>query len=205
MRSLLRSAAVTAIENRLQHARTHCPEPARPVQPIANRLSLQAQQRPEHNLPSGRTHALFDPPPCSFASATRRSLAAISGRRSSSCDGTPTGIAGGSSVSGRGARLRAAGLCPVNTAMACSNCARRTAMSASCVLVASSCVFAWATSACTRNSAFKPFSVQGRAPSDTHKHGIVEQLLFSASALRNRNNQPVRRGSSGAAFPGRPR
>src|SRR5882672_5423232 len=34
-------------------------------------------------------------PICSFASAARRSAAAMSGRRSSSCDGRPTGIAGG--------------------------------------------------------------------------------------------------------------
>ncbi len=34
-------------------------------------------------------------PICSLASAARRSAAAMSGRRSSSCDGTPTGITGG--------------------------------------------------------------------------------------------------------------
>ena len=43
-------------------------------------------------------------PICSFASATRRSAAAMSGRRSRSCDGTPTGITGGSRFSGDGGK-----------------------------------------------------------------------------------------------------
>ncbi len=46
-------------------------------------------------------------PICSLASAARRSAAAISGRRSSSCDGMPTGITGGVLVKATGGRLQA--------------------------------------------------------------------------------------------------
>src|SRR6266567_7095928 len=53
-----------------------------------------------------------------FASATRRSAAAISGRRSRSSEGTPTGAAGGLALSGSTGRERAAGGLPIKRAIA---------------------------------------------------------------------------------------
>lgn len=85
-------------------------------------------------------------PICSFASWVRLSAAAISGRRSSSCDGSPTGITGGSTRSGSGARVNSAGGLPSRTAIACSYAARSTSMSVSCAIVVSSWVCACATS-----------------------------------------------------------
>src|SRR5882672_10452829 len=85
-------------------------------------------------------------PICSLASATRRSAAAMSGRRSSSWDGMPTGMSGGGVASGRGDRPKAAGGFPMSVAIACSSCARCTVMSVACACVVSSWVWAWATS-----------------------------------------------------------
>ena len=66
----------------------------------------------------------------------------MSGRRSSSWDGIPTGTSGGPAASGRGGRLKVAGGSPINVAMACSNCARCTVTSVACARVVSSCVCA---------------------------------------------------------------
>ena len=63
-------------------------------------------------------------PICSLVAATRRSAPAMSGRRSSSSDGTPTGIAGGVAVSGAGGNENVDGGSPNSSAMACSVCAR---------------------------------------------------------------------------------
>ena len=63
-----------------------------------------------------------------FACAMVRSAAAISGRRWSSCEGTPTGIAGTGVVSiFTGIEKLEAGL-PISVAMACSYKARLVAM-----------------------------------------------------------------------------
>ena len=53
-----------------------------------------------------------------LAAATRRSAAAMSGRRSSSSDGTPTGMAGGPVASGAAAIENVAGGRPMRTAIA---------------------------------------------------------------------------------------
>ncbi len=65
----------------------------------------------------------------SFASATRRSAAAMSGRRSRSCEGKPTEISGGWNLEAIDGKLNAAGGFPISTAIACSNCARCTVIS----------------------------------------------------------------------------
>ena len=83
-------------------------------------------------------------PTCSLASATRRSAAAMSGRRSINCDGKPTGIKGGAVFKARSDSENSAGALPVSTAMACSNAARCTPSSISCARVVSSCVRACA-------------------------------------------------------------
>ena len=86
-------------------------------------------------------------PICSFAAAIARSVAAMSGRRSISVDGTPRGISGGGAFTIFSGIETIAGVSPMSTAIACSNCARPTPTSTSCARVVSSCVFACATSA----------------------------------------------------------
>ena len=77
-----------------------------------------------------------------LAAATRRSAAAMSGRRWSSSEGTPVGMAGGSPASGCSGMWKAVAGSPTRTAMACSYCARWTPRSMSCARASSSC--AWA-------------------------------------------------------------
>ena len=81
-------------------------------------------------------NAAFAMPICSFAAATGRSAAVMSGRRSSSADGTPIGItaAAASSATAGGIDTLAGGL-PMRMAIACSNCARATPTSISCARV----------------------------------------------------------------------
>jgi len=62
-------------------------------------------------------------PICSLAAAMVRSLEAMSGRRSSSCDGSVpemAGIVARATVIGSGGRVNAAGALPIRTAIACS-------------------------------------------------------------------------------------
>src|SRR5215510_4157443 len=61
-----------------------------------------------------------------FAEATWRSAAATSGRRSSNSDGRPAGTKGGVCVSGSAAIEKVDAGTPINTAIACSSCARCT-------------------------------------------------------------------------------
>ena len=55
-----------------------------------------------------------------FASAARRSAAAISGRRSNNCEGRPGGMTGGCASSGVTGSEKLLGGCPIRMAMACS-------------------------------------------------------------------------------------
>src|SRR6185369_9513123 len=73
--------------------------------------------------------AASDTPIWALAAATRRSAAAISGRRSSSCEGMPGGIAGGVEMNAATGREKSAGGWPTSSAMACSSWARCTPMS----------------------------------------------------------------------------
>src|SRR5580692_10090811 len=121
----------SVVKDGLRHLRTNSPDAAEPVAPI-----IRVGKNAARAIPI-----------CSLASSTRRSSAAISGRRSRSSEGNPTGTDGRwRTVSGAGARVNLAGGCPIKTAIACSNCARLTVMSVSCTRAASSCVCAWATS-----------------------------------------------------------
>ena len=65
-------------------------------------------------------------PICALAGATTRARpTAMSGRRCSSVDGTPSGTAGTAGVPGRPrASAKSAGALPTSTAIACSSCAR---------------------------------------------------------------------------------
>src|SRR5580698_11233212 len=67
-------------------------------------------------------YAALAMPICAFAWATRRSAAAISGRRSRSWEGTPNGIAGGLVLSGSTGIEKVDAGWPINIARACSNC-----------------------------------------------------------------------------------
>ena len=73
---------------------------------------------------SGYQAAAATPIPA-FAAAIRRSAAAISGRRSNSADGTPSGTLGSSSRYGAAGSANSAGGLPISTAIACSSRARR--------------------------------------------------------------------------------
>src|SRR5689334_12514013 len=68
--------------------------------------------------------AASETPIWALAAATRRSAAAISGRRSSSCEGIPSGIAGGVALNATTGIAKSAGALPISSAMACSNWAR---------------------------------------------------------------------------------
>src|SRR5262245_3717912 len=63
-------------------------------------------------------------PICSLAAATIRSVAATSGLRSMSDDGTPIGTGGGGVASTDTGIETCDGAFPMRTAIACSNCAR---------------------------------------------------------------------------------
>ena len=89
-------------------------------------------------------------PICALAAATRRSAAAMSGRRSSSSEGRPAGTSGtlaakAIGLSRRGSEKAAGGL-PSSSAIAFSSCARCTPRSTACARVLASCVSACTTS-----------------------------------------------------------
>ena len=65
-------------------------------------------------------------PICALAAAMARSEAAMSGRRSSNCDGRPTGTGGGVAVRYLVSIAKFEGTLPTRTAMACSYWARKT-------------------------------------------------------------------------------
>ncbi|MOA22268.1 hypothetical protein D3C78_1428150 [compost metagenome] len=98
-------------------------------------------------------------PMLALAAITERSADAMSGRRSSNCEGRATGTCGNCGMSWLCARLNCAGGRPISTAMAFSNCARcqiRSIMSASVLL---SWVWAWATASLPDTPARYWFSV----------------------------------------------
>ena len=78
--------------------------------------------------------------------ATRRSAAAMSGRRCSSVDGTPVGTSGTVCVHGASASVKVAGAWPTSTAMACSSWARCKARPRSSFFAVASVVSACRTS-----------------------------------------------------------
>ncbi len=77
----------------------------------------------------------------------RRSAAAMSGRRSSSAEGTPTGMGGGVVASGATGSEKVDAGCPRSRAIACSVCTRATPTS-----MASACVVLSWVSACTTST-----------------------------------------------------
>ena len=98
-------------------------------------------------------------PICSLAADTRRSAAAMSGRRCSSVDGTPTGTSGTVGAHWVGASVKSAGALPIRTAIACSSWARWFARPRSSLWVFCSWVWAWYTSECGAMPASKRFWV----------------------------------------------
>ncbi|MNE42511.1 hypothetical protein D3C80_1366380 [compost metagenome] len=80
-----------------------------------------------------------------LAAITLRSAEAMSGRRSSNCDGKLSGIGGSAGIRLLSARAKSAGGLPSNTAMAFSNCARCQIRSIRSAWVVLSWVRAWAT------------------------------------------------------------
>src|SRR5229473_5349084 len=88
---------------------------------------FQAEDGIRDKLVTGvQTCALPISPIWALALATRLSAAAISGRLSSSSEGTLIGTCGGGAVRGSGGRLNSAGGFPIRIATACSYCARNT-------------------------------------------------------------------------------
>jgi len=77
-------------------------------------------------------------PTWALAAATRRSAAAISGRRSNKSDGRPGGISGGGAFHAAAGELKVGAGCPIKVAIACSFCERWTITSMACVRVFSS-------------------------------------------------------------------
>src|SRR6185295_5133523 len=73
-------------------------------QPPKFRIELLSKPSKALSVTVGK-YAALAMPICSFASATRRSAAAISGLRSKSSDGRPGGISGGWRSSGAGCKL----------------------------------------------------------------------------------------------------
>src|SRR5450759_4778013 len=78
-------------------------------------------------------------PTRAFSCCIKRSAAAMSGRRSSSVDGTLTGILGSLLPSGEGLIVNSAGGRPIKAAIACSNCARMMPTLIACASVLRSC------------------------------------------------------------------
>ncbi|MCY1288432.1 hypothetical protein D9M70_374720 [compost metagenome] len=95
-----------------------------------------------------------------LADITRRSAAAMSGRRSSSAEGTPTGTFGKAGTRSSAARAKSAGGTPTSTAMACSSCARWYSRSMDWAWVLFSWVRAWVTSDLGTMPALYWFSVR---------------------------------------------
>ena len=87
-------------------------------------------------------NAAFAVPICALAEATRRSAAAMSGRRSRSWAGSPTGIMGGPAAMDADGSVNSAGGFPIRIAIACSSCARPIPRSIACARAVSSCVCA---------------------------------------------------------------
>jgi hypothetical protein len=71
-------------------------------------------------------NAPYPMPMVAYASASVRSAAAMSGRLSRSCDGTPTGIVGAARSRGLTGMLKSGAALPIRVAIACSYCARVT-------------------------------------------------------------------------------
>ena len=95
---------------------------------------------PERTPPARRRSARWRSP-------SRRSAAAMSGRRSSSSDGTrDRDVAETRRRAGCGAIESSDGGLPISTAIACSSCARWTVASSTCACVDASCASACATS-----------------------------------------------------------
>ena len=84
-------------------------------------------------------------PTVALASAMVRSAAAMSGRRSSTCEGTPVGTVGGAVSLGSNASATSEAGLPMSVAMACSYCARAMPRLADAAWVAASVFCAWTT------------------------------------------------------------
>ena len=94
---LYRRAAQSAVEDRFSKASTDRPD-ARALRQL-NQSETEVLCNPPLAISrSEGKKAFLAKPTCAFACMTARSSAAISGRRSSSADGTPTGTAGGFSA-----------------------------------------------------------------------------------------------------------
>ena len=96
---------------------------------------------------SAGKNAAWATPICALAAATRRSAAAISGRRSSSCDGSWAGTTGGWGSVPVAGRLKLAGAWPSSAARAFSSWVRVVSASSNCTWVDLYCDSACATSA----------------------------------------------------------
>ena len=103
-----------------------------------------------------------------FAAAVSRSAAAISGRRSSSVDGTPCGTTGMIVPRAAGGIEKFEAGRPINVAIACSSSARGPAISANCALALSTCTSARAHRLARRFCpSIDPASASGRCDAPT--------------------------------------
>ncbi|MNJ49166.1 hypothetical protein D3C77_443840 [compost metagenome] len=98
-------------------------------------------------------------PMLALADITLRSAEAMSGRRSSSCEGKATGTWGNAGMSLLSARAKSAGALPSSTAMAFSSWARCQTRSIRSAWVLFSWVCAWATASLPDTPARYWFSV----------------------------------------------
>ncbi|MNR05431.1 hypothetical protein D3C85_1214630 [compost metagenome] len=94
-----------------------------------------------------------------LADITLRSALAMSGRRSSSCEGKASGTCGSAGMSLLSARANSAGALPSSTAIAFSSCARCHTRSIRSAWVLFSWVCAWATASLPETPARYWFSV----------------------------------------------
>ncbi|MNH17225.1 hypothetical protein D3C79_768880 [compost metagenome] len=118
-----------------------------------------------------------------LAAITLRSAEAMSGRRSSSCDGRLTGICGKAGMLLLSARANSAGALPSSTAMAFSNCARCQTRSIRSAWVVLSWVRAWATASGPETPARYWFSVMRNERS--YVATVASSRRFCSSITRN--------------------
>ena len=107
----------------------------------------------------------------------------MSGRRSSSAEGSPAGITGTASTKSVGAIVSSAGGTPISTAIACSSCARITPTAIAWAWVLCS----WASACDTSDWAAVPAAYWLRVMRKDSANAVAElsSSRFSSSATRN--------------------
>src|SRR5579871_6336950 len=87
-------------------------------------LRVELSKPPPADRVTWGKNAPYPIPMVALASASVRSAAATSGRRSASCDGTPVGMGGGVYSIGLTGSEKSVAIFPTSIAIACSYCAR---------------------------------------------------------------------------------